>query len=78
MSRQESDGQQKLLRNVVRLARDLGLRTVVEGIETAENAALVRAVGCDVGQGYYYSRPISVADFEAKYFSDKLPPKADL
>ena len=78
MSRQESDGQQKLLRNVVRLSRDLGLRTVVEGIETAENAALVRAVGCDVGQGYYYSRPISVADFEAKYFSDKLPPKADL
>ena len=75
---QESDGQQKLLRNVVRLSRDLGLRTVVEGIETAENAALVRAVGCDVGQGYYYSRPISVADFEAKYFSDKLPPKADL
>ena len=45
MSRQESDGQQKLLRNVVRLSRDLGLRTVVEGIETAENAALVRAVG---------------------------------
>jgi EAL domain-containing protein (putative c-di-GMP-specific phosphodiesterase class I) len=37
----------------------LGLVTVVEGIEDAETAARVREYGCDVGQGYYFSPPVS-------------------
>lgn len=42
----------------VRLARNLGLRTVAEGIESAEDAQLMRALRCDLGQGYYYAHPM--------------------
>ncbi len=42
----------------IRLARDLGLRTVAEGVETAEDYALLKALGCDIAQGYYIARPM--------------------
>ncbi len=48
----------RIIESSVRLAHDLGLRTVAEGIETAEDAQLMRALGCDSGQGYYYARPM--------------------
>ena len=38
--------------------------SVAEGVETKEDEALIRELGCDAGQGYYYSRPVPVADFE--------------
>jgi EAL domain-containing protein (putative c-di-GMP-specific phosphodiesterase class I) len=40
------------------LAQRLGLRTVAEGIASAEDADRFAALGCDLGQGYYWSRPI--------------------
>lgn len=41
---------------VVALSRELGLTTVAEGVETAEHLALVRELGCDLGQGYLFGR----------------------
>ncbi|MGI8551045.1 MAG: EAL domain-containing protein [Dehalococcoidia bacterium] len=41
------------------LARALRLDVTVEGIETAEQLALVRALHCDRGQGYYFARPLA-------------------
>ena len=44
------------------LANDLfGLKTVAEGIETTHEAHKLQALGCDVGQGYLYSKPMSKA-----------------
>jgi EAL domain-containing protein (putative c-di-GMP-specific phosphodiesterase class I) len=51
-----SDG--ALLTTIVRLARDRGLRTVAEGIETEAQLARVREVGCDRAQGYLIGRPM--------------------
>ena len=51
-----------VVRAVVKLCRVLGLTTVVEGVEDAETAARVREYGCDVGQGYYFSRPVTSAE----------------
>ena len=48
----------ELARVVVALGRTLGLTTVAEGIETAEQYAWVRALGCALGQGYYMARPL--------------------
>jgi diguanylate cyclase (GGDEF)-like protein/PAS domain S-box-containing protein len=42
---------------IIHLAHDLGLRVVAEGIETAEQAELLRHLGCDTGQGYFFARP---------------------
>ena len=48
-----------VVRAVVDLAHGLGLTIVVEGVEDAETAALLREYGCDVGQGYFYSQPLT-------------------
>jgi EAL domain-containing protein (putative c-di-GMP-specific phosphodiesterase class I) len=47
------------------LAKGLGLKTVAEGIENAQQYQLLRHLGCDTAQGYYFSKPISVEQFKA-------------
>jgi diguanylate cyclase (GGDEF)-like protein len=54
-----------LSRLVVQLADSLHLRTVAEGVETVEQADLLRGMGCQFGQGYLWSRPVPVADYLA-------------
>ena len=51
------DGSGAIVEAVVSLARALGLRTVAEGIETAQQLRRVRATGVDLGQGYLFGRP---------------------
>ncbi|MEL6983085.1 MAG: EAL domain-containing protein, partial [Actinomycetota bacterium] len=48
-----------LVEAVVNLARALGAYTVAEGIEYADQAGILRRLGCDRGQGFYYCRPLS-------------------
>jgi EAL domain-containing protein (putative c-di-GMP-specific phosphodiesterase class I) len=52
------------VRLIVELARIRGLRVVAEGIETVEQLDALRALGCDRGQGYYFSRPLAADDPE--------------
>jgi diguanylate cyclase (GGDEF)-like protein len=47
-----------IIRAVVALGRELGIRTVAEGVETERQRTIVRDVGCDYGQGHYFSRPL--------------------
>ena len=55
----------RIVESTIKLAQVLGLKTVVEGVETAEEARKVKEMGCDFIQGYYYSRPLKREDFEA-------------
>lgn len=48
-----------LIDATVRVAQSLGMRTVAEGIETLSQAAVIAELGCDKGQGYLYSKPLS-------------------
>jgi EAL domain-containing protein (putative c-di-GMP-specific phosphodiesterase class I) len=50
-----------LIEATVLVARSLGMGTVAEGIETCEQAGVVRELGCERGQGYLFSRPLSAA-----------------
>ncbi len=56
-----------ILHCVVNLGRALGLTVVAEGVETAEHARFLRAAGCHRMQGYYFSPPLPVGEFEARY-----------
>ena len=48
---------QKVMRGILELGRGLGFDIVVEGAETLEEVTVIRDMGCDAIQGYYYSRP---------------------
>ncbi|HZR97513.1 MAG TPA: EAL domain-containing protein [Chloroflexota bacterium] len=48
-----------LVQSIVKLCEALHLRTVAEGVELGEQAALLRALGCTAGQGYYFAKPLT-------------------
>jgi diguanylate cyclase (GGDEF)-like protein len=50
---------------IIHMAKSLGLQTIAEGVETVGQLAYLREQGCDEMQGYYYSRPLAPAQFEA-------------
>ena len=52
-----------IVRAVVQLARSLELKIVAEGIETMESMHQLRDLGCHIGQGYYFSRPVPATEF---------------
>lgn len=55
----------KIVSAVVGLGHSLGLTTVAEGVETEDVAALLRELGCDVGQGWLFGRPVPAARIDA-------------
>jgi len=50
-----------IINAVIDMAKQLRLRTIAEGIETPEQAVLLLQLGCDYGQGFLYSKPVSAA-----------------
>jgi diguanylate cyclase (GGDEF)-like protein len=57
--RMETDGNSgAVVSTIVGLSRALGVRTIAEGVETPEQAMLLRAAGCETVQGYLYGRPM--------------------
>lgn len=66
-SGEEYERQIIIMNEIVELTKKLKISTVVEGVETKENEELVRDLGCEYGQGYYYSMPMSASEFSEKY-----------
>ncbi len=50
---------------IIGMSKNLGLRTIAEGVETAEQLAYLREQGCDEAQGYYYSKPLPAEQLDA-------------
>lgn len=59
--------QKIILEQMLILAEKLDIYTVAEGVETAESVELVKKLGCDCGQGYYYSKPINAQQFTDEF-----------
>ncbi|MBC7958908.1 MAG: EAL domain-containing protein [Vallitaleaceae bacterium] len=57
----QSDKQEKITKAIIKLAHDLGLKVIAEGVETKEQLGLLTLFKCDVVQGYYYSKPVTEA-----------------
>ncbi len=47
-----------VLSNVIKMSKELGIKTVAEGIELREHVEYLREIGCDMVQGYYFSKPV--------------------
>ncbi len=57
---------------IISMAHELRMEVVVEGVENKEQADFLKDCGCDMIQGYYYARPLPVAEFEA-YLKSRNP-----
>ncbi len=56
-----------IVESVIQMAKRLDIKTVAEGIETEEQVEYLKSIGCDIIQGYYFSKPIPIDEFEKKY-----------
>jgi diguanylate cyclase (GGDEF)-like protein/PAS domain S-box-containing protein len=64
---EDDSGTAVLTASIVQLARNLGLEPLAEGIETEEQRRFLLAHGCDLGQGFHFSRPVPAGEIEALY-----------
>jgi len=55
----------KIIKSIIMMAKDLEIETVAEGVETKEQVEFLREIGCDLAQGFYYAKPMSISDFES-------------
>ena len=58
-----------VIENIIKMAHRLGLLTVAEGAETNEQVATLKTLGCDFIQGFYFSKPLPIEEYE-KYIND--------
>ena len=61
-----SAGDAAIVRGILHIAHDLGMQVVGEGVETEEQIRFYEALGCDLLQGYYFSKPLRRAEFEER------------
>jgi diguanylate cyclase (GGDEF)-like protein len=60
----------QIVKSTIAMAHDLDLRVVAEGIELSTHVDMLSTLGCDEGQGYFFSRPLLLADFQT-WLSDR-------
>ena len=54
----------EIVRTIMSLADNLGMDVTAEGVETLEQVTKLRTFGCEKGQGFFFSRPVSAANAE--------------
>lgn len=68
-----NDRGEKVLTSVIRMAKWLQIPSIVEGVETKEQAELLRDIGCEYAQGYYFAKPMTVEAYEELAEGKLLP-----
>jgi len=63
ISKAGQDGFNGVILAITSMAKSLGVKTVAEGVENKEQLKLLRTLGCDEFQGYFFSKPIDVEEF---------------
>jgi diguanylate cyclase (GGDEF)-like protein/PAS domain S-box-containing protein len=69
-------GDAEIIRLIIALAKTLGIEAIAEGIESRQSAEQLALMGCDVGQGFYFSRALKAADADRLLDADQLYPVA--
>lgn len=62
---------QIIIETIINMCKKLKIKTVAEGIETKEQVKFLKKIGCDIIQGYYFSKPLTIPDFENKYLINR-------
>ena len=60
-----------VIRDIIRMANDLDMEVVAEGVETQDKFELLSLLGCDVIQGYYFDKPLLPGEFEKRLLAKK-------
>ena len=58
-----------VIRHIISLAKELGFTCLAEGAESKNQVDRLKELGCEVIQGYYYSKPIAISEYEKKYLT---------
>ena len=66
-----SQRSQAMVRAIIVMAHSLALKIIAEGVETPEQLECLRAMGCDIIQGYLISKPVPAGEFAAKFLVDR-------
>jgi diguanylate cyclase (GGDEF)-like protein len=61
--------EREIVATIIKLGQAMGIRVVAEGIESAAIAQELKRLGCDLGQGYYFGKPVSGRDFERHWLN---------
>ena len=61
---------QDILETIISLGGKLGMEVITEGVETDKQLIMLTEMGCHIFQGYYFSKPIPVEEFEQKYMNE--------
>ena len=64
---------QTILKNIIRMCNELNISVIAEGVETKEQEDMLKILNCHLIQGYLYSKPIPIDEFEQKYLILKKP-----
>ena len=65
-----SHEEHKARMDAVKAARkELGMPVITEGVETKDHVDFLTKIGCDIFQGFFFARPMKVADYEKKYLN---------
>lgn len=60
---------QLIIESVVTICRKMGIRVVAEGVETEEQFYILQQNGCEQAQGYLFSKPVSIQEYEERFIT---------
>ena len=72
------EGSTEIVRTIRTLAHNLGMKVIAEGVETAEQRDKLKALACEYGQGYFFSKPVNTEAAEALIATERPALSADL
>ncbi len=66
----------EFIQSLITMMKQMGLKTVMEGVETKEQMEFIKKCGCDIAQGYYYAKPMPLDEFR-KFLKEFNGPKGE-
>ncbi len=71
MQMETGNESQEIVRTILALAKSLNLETIAEGVETISQISQLTGLACQLGQGYYFAKPLAVSDVEKLFVNEK-------